>query len=119
MYRGFADFYGGQGAAQNAAWRYLNPSLVGSQRLFRELSHDTPALERFLVETSRLVGDLASRRDSLSGVVDNLATTLGAIAREEGSLSTAVHRLRAVHAPGQHDAGEPAQHARRRRSARA
>jgi phospholipid/cholesterol/gamma-HCH transport system substrate-binding protein len=93
VYRGFADFYGGQGAAQNAGWRYLNPSLVGAQRLFRELSHDTPVLERFLVETSRLVGDLASRRDSLAAVVDNLATTLGAIAREEVDLSSAVQRL--------------------------
>ncbi|MDQ4042153.1 MAG: MlaD family protein, partial [Actinomycetota bacterium] len=45
VYRGFAEFYGGQGANQNAAYRYLNPSLVGSQRLFRELSRDTPVLE--------------------------------------------------------------------------
>jgi phospholipid/cholesterol/gamma-HCH transport system substrate-binding protein len=93
VYRGFGEFYGGQGANQNVAYRYLNPSLVGSQRLFRELSGDTPVLERFLVETSRLVGDLASRRDSLAALVDNLATTLGAIAREETDLSSAVHRL--------------------------
>lgn len=93
VYRGFAEFYGGQGAHQSAAYRYLNPSLVGSQRLFRELSDDTPVLERFLVETSRLVGDLASRRDSLAALVDDLATTLRALAREETDLSRSVDRL--------------------------
>ena len=37
-----------------------------------------------------LVGALASRRDDLAAVVDRLATTTGAIAREERALSDAI-----------------------------
>ena len=91
--RGSARMYDGAGDEANAGWEYLNPSLVAASRLFRELDHDTPALERFLVETSGLVTDLADRRDDLSTLVDRLATTTGAIAREEQSLSTAISEL--------------------------
>ena len=91
--QGSARMYDGQGDAANAGWEYLNPSLVAASRLFRELDHDTPALEKFLVETSQLVTDVADRRDDLSILVDRLADTTGAIAREEQSLSTAISEL--------------------------
>ena len=93
VYRGFADYYAGRGPEQNESWRYLNPSLVASERLFRELDRDTPRLERFLVESSGLVSSLAERDDDLAALVDDLATTTGALAREETDLSTTIRRL--------------------------
>ncbi|MCW3011526.1 MAG: hypothetical protein JWO90_1930 [Solirubrobacterales bacterium] len=93
VYRGFADYYAGRGAEQNESWRFLNPSLVASERLFRELDLDTPRLERFLVESSGLVGSLADRDTELTALVDGLATTTGALAREERDLSTSIRRL--------------------------
>ena len=91
--RGSARMYDGMGDEANAGWEYLNPSLVAASRLFRELDHDTPALERFLIETSRLVTDVADRREDVTVLVDRLADTTGAIAREEQSLSTAISEL--------------------------
>ncbi len=74
----------------DAGWRQLNPSFVASSRLFDELNRDSGDLRRFLTGSSRLVGALADRRDDLVRVVDRLAETTGAIAREEQSLSEAV-----------------------------
>ncbi|MBA3329140.1 MAG: MCE family protein [Solirubrobacterales bacterium] len=91
--RGSAAQYAGRGEQQNAAWRYLNPSLVGATRLFDEINRDSPLLERFVVESSKLVTDVADRRDDLGLLVDRLATTTGALAREERSLSAAIGEL--------------------------
>jgi phospholipid/cholesterol/gamma-HCH transport system substrate-binding protein len=91
--RGFGAQYAGRGPPANRGWRYLNPSLVGADRLFRELNRDTPLLERFLVAQSKLVTDVADRRDDLAALIDNLATTTGAIAAEDEALATAVGRL--------------------------
>ena len=48
------------------------------------------ALRRLLVE---LVTDLADRREDLAGLVDNLATTTGAIGPEQEALADAVEQL--------------------------
>jgi phospholipid/cholesterol/gamma-HCH transport system substrate-binding protein len=82
-----------QGAAGNAGWNYVNPALVSAQRLFRELDYDSQVLEEFVVNSSRLVTDVADRRDDLAALVDQLADMTGAIAREEGNLRTAIDEL--------------------------
>ena len=74
----------GQGEQMNEGLLYLNPSLSASSRLFRELNRDTPLLERFVVSSSKLVTDLADRRDDLAGLVDNLATTTDRDRRRAG-----------------------------------
>jgi phospholipid/cholesterol/gamma-HCH transport system substrate-binding protein len=83
----------GKGEEANAGWAYLNPSLAASSRLFKALDADTPALERFIGQSSQLVGDLATRRSDLAGLVDHLATTTGAIGRQKQALSTAIGDL--------------------------
>ncbi len=87
----------GFGKQANKGWLYLDPTLVASTRLFKELNRDTDELERFIVENSGLVGDLAERRDDLAGLVDNLADTTGAISRprsgDGGALADAIHQL--------------------------
>jgi phospholipid/cholesterol/gamma-HCH transport system substrate-binding protein len=91
--RGSANQYAGRGAEQNAGWHYLNPSLVAAKRLFAEITYDTPLFERFVVESSELVTDVADRDDDLGVLVDRLATTTGALAREELALSEAIGEL--------------------------
>ena len=77
----------------NAGLLYLNPSLSASSRLFRELNADSKLLERFVVSSSQLVTDLADRRDDVSGLVDNLATTTNAIGSEQQALADSVEQL--------------------------
>jgi phospholipid/cholesterol/gamma-HCH transport system substrate-binding protein len=91
--RGFAASYEGKSELANEGWEYLNPSLVGAQRLFAELTRDRRALEEFVVANARLVTDIGERREDVSKLVDRLATTLAAIGREKGSLSSAVAQL--------------------------
>src|SRR4029079_5443029 len=77
LIRGYSTSYGGRGDAGHAGFKYLNPSLASSSRLFRELNYDTPMFRRFVLASSKLVTDVASRRADLAGPVDHLATTPG------------------------------------------
>jgi phospholipid/cholesterol/gamma-HCH transport system substrate-binding protein len=90
LIRGEGTSYGGRGKAANAGWLYLDPSLAASSRLFSELNRDTPLLRDFVVNSSKLVTTVASRRDDLAGLVDHLATTTQAIGRQKAALSSAV-----------------------------
>ena len=93
LIRGYSTAYGGRGKSANKGLLYLNPSLAASSRLFQELNYDTPLLKRFIVSSSKLVSDLAERRDDLAGLVDNLATAFGAIGRQKESLASAISQL--------------------------
>ena len=91
--RGFGASYEGRSKEANAGWEYLNPSLVASRRLFQELTYDQRSLERFLVSNSKLMTDLAERKDDVSLLVDRLAVMMGAIGKERGSLTRAIANL--------------------------
>jgi phospholipid/cholesterol/gamma-HCH transport system substrate-binding protein len=91
--RGFGASYEGRSAEANDAWRYLTPSLVASRRLFEELGSDRAALESFLVSNSKLLTDVAERRDDLGTLVDRLAVTMDAIGSERTALQAAIHDL--------------------------
>jgi phospholipid/cholesterol/gamma-HCH transport system substrate-binding protein len=93
LFKGSADQWKGRGDQANAGFAYLNPSLSASSRLFRELNRDSRLLERFVVESSQLVTDVADRRDDLAGLVDNLATTMTAIGSESASLEESIQRF--------------------------
>ena len=91
--RGQANQWRGEGSKANEGWEYVNPALVSAGRLFRELNYDSAVLEEFVVNSSRLVTDVADRRDDLAALVDGLADTTGAIAREENDLRDALGQL--------------------------
>jgi phospholipid/cholesterol/gamma-HCH transport system substrate-binding protein len=91
--RGSARQIRARGAQAKAGIAYLNPALSTSSRLLAELTRDTPALERFLVDSSKLVTALADRRDDLSGLVANLEATTGALGSQSGALAESVDRL--------------------------
>jgi phospholipid/cholesterol/gamma-HCH transport system substrate-binding protein len=92
--RGQATQWGNdQGRLANQGWAYVNPAVVSASRLFRELDFDSRVLEEFVINSSRLVTDVADRRDDLSALVDQLADMTGAIAREESNLRSAIDQL--------------------------
>ena len=91
--KGSAKQYEGHGEELNEGLLYLNPSLAASSKLFNELNRDTPLLERFVVASSKLVTDVADRRDDLAGLVDHLATTTTAIGSEQAALADAIGQL--------------------------
>jgi phospholipid/cholesterol/gamma-HCH transport system substrate-binding protein len=91
--KGFDQSYAGTADAANAGWRYLDPSLSSTRRLFEELNSDKPLFRRFIVNSSHLVTDLAERRGDLSGLVDHLATTTNAIAKRRSQLGDALQQL--------------------------
>jgi phospholipid/cholesterol/gamma-HCH transport system substrate-binding protein len=91
--RGSANQYTGKGAPANAGLAYLNPSLASSSALFSELNRDTSSFRRFISANSHLVTDVAQRANDLAGLVDNLATTTGAIGRQSAALQDAIQQL--------------------------
>jgi phospholipid/cholesterol/gamma-HCH transport system substrate-binding protein len=80
-------------AQQREAFRYLNPALSTSSRLFNEVNRDTPTLERFIVDSSELVTALAERRDDLSALVGNLNGTFRALSNERAALGESIRAL--------------------------
>jgi phospholipid/cholesterol/gamma-HCH transport system substrate-binding protein len=91
--KGSATMLRGRGRQIRAGVRYLNPTLSTGSRLFGELTRDTPLLERFLVDSSRLVTALAAREDDLAGVVSNLDATTQALGNQKEALAESVDRL--------------------------
>ena len=84
VFRGSNRQYSGQAENFNEGILYLDPALVSASRLFRELNRDTDELERFITESSELVGDIADRRQDLAGLISNLSDTTGALSRPRG-----------------------------------
>jgi len=93
FYRGGRRQYAGRGAQANRGLLYLNPQLAASSRLFEELRHEPPVLERFLTDSSRFVTSLSERRDDLSALIGNLNQTTRALGTEKAALAEAVQRL--------------------------
>jgi len=93
FFKGQARQFRGAGTDANEAFRYLNPALSSSSRLFREATKDQPTLERFLVDSSNLVTTLAERRDDLSGLIGNLNQTTRALGDQKVALASSIQRL--------------------------
>ena len=91
--KGFEISYDGVGKQANKGFRYLNPFLSTSQRVFGELNRDSAALERLIVDGSQLSGALAERAPDLEALIGNLNRFQGALAREKENLSETVARF--------------------------
>ena len=85
--------FGGKEAEQRRVYRYLNPALSTSSRLFGELNRDSPLLSRFLTDSAKTVNALAERRDDLSALTANLNQTFTALGNERLALAESVSRL--------------------------
>jgi phospholipid/cholesterol/gamma-HCH transport system substrate-binding protein len=93
FFKGSAAQYNGVTKQGNLALHYLNPALATSSRLFNELNRDTPVLEHFLSDSAHLVTAVAQRSSDLSGLVQNLNTTMHAIGSQKAALGDAIARL--------------------------
>ena len=91
--KGNARQFRGVGTEAGDAFHYLNPALATSSRLFNELTRDKPVLERFLVDSSRLVTALAERRDDLASLIGNLNQTTRALGNQKSALGESIERL--------------------------
>lgn len=93
FYEGGRRQYEGRGEQANRGLMYLSPQLAASSRLFEELRHEPPVLERFIVDSSRFVTALSERRDDLSALIGNLNSTTRALGSEKEALAEAIGRL--------------------------
>jgi len=91
--KGFEVSYDGVGEQANKGFRYLNPFLSTSQRVFGELNRDPRALQALIVDGSKLSGALAERAPDLERLVGNLNRFQGALAAEKDSLAEAVNQF--------------------------
>jgi phospholipid/cholesterol/gamma-HCH transport system substrate-binding protein len=90
---GFELSYEGVAHQANTGYRYLNPFLSTSRQVFGELTRDTPALQRLIVDTSHLSGALAQKSSDISLLVHNVNLMMGAIAGQSNALEQALVRL--------------------------
>ncbi len=91
--QGSAAQFAGKGSQANVAFQYLNPAIASSSVLFSEINRDTAKFTNFIVKSSNLVGDLSTRSSDLTGLVQNLSTTFGALAAQRAALGTSIQRL--------------------------
>ena len=93
FFKGGATQYAGVEKEAKEGFRYLNPALSSSRRLFEELNRDTPLLARFIIDSETLVSALAERRDDLAALIGNLNTTTRALGNEKAALAEAIERF--------------------------
>ena len=91
--QGFEQSYAGVGEQANRGFKYLNPFLSTSRRVFGELASDQRALENLIVDTSRLTGALASRSPELTALIANLNQMTNAIGDRKQSLAAGISLL--------------------------
>jgi phospholipid/cholesterol/gamma-HCH transport system substrate-binding protein len=93
FFKGQARQFANRGEEFRVGVHYLNPALATSSRLFNELSKDTPVLERFLVDSAKLVTALAEKRDDLAALIGNLNDTTRALGNQKAALAESIGRL--------------------------
>ena len=91
--QGSATVYAGKGPQANQTYKFLNPSLVATDRLLQELDRDQTTLTDFLVNGASVVSAVAQRRDDLANLVSNSNEALGAIASQNQSFDRALVAL--------------------------
>jgi phospholipid/cholesterol/gamma-HCH transport system substrate-binding protein len=94
VFQGSASQYQGSGKLAQAAFQYLNPAVAASSMLFRELNRNSGSdFTHFVVKTSKLVSDVATRSSDLTGLVSHLSTTTQALAAQRTNLAASLQRL--------------------------
>jgi phospholipid/cholesterol/gamma-HCH transport system substrate-binding protein len=91
--QGFDISYEGSAKQANQGFKYLNPLLSTSRRVFDQLTRNTPTLERLLVDTSSLSGALSQRAPQITDLIHNLDLTMNALGRQKVALGAAIHKL--------------------------
>ena len=93
LVQGSATYYGGRSEEASESLKYFSPALSATSRLTREIVIDDGIFERFVTDTSRLVGAVAERRTDLAALVGNANATARAIADENEALARTLDLL--------------------------
>ncbi len=94
LIRGVSSIYAGEAAeGANKTFKYSGASFSATQRLMAELSDQDAKLDQFVKNTGGLMTTLAEVSPTLTEMVSNANTALGAIASENESLSLALQEL--------------------------
>ncbi|HEX8741852.1 MAG TPA: MlaD family protein [Thermoleophilaceae bacterium] len=93
FFKNSAKQFKGKEEQQREVYRYLNPALSTSSRLFNELNKDSPLLANFLQDSEQLVTALAEKRDDLSALIGNANRTFRALGNERAALGEAIARF--------------------------
>ena len=91
--QGFAISYDGVSAQANAGFKYLNPFLSTSRRVFQEISVDQRTFENLIVDTSNLSGALAERAPDITALVGNLDRMMNALGDQKTALAESIAKL--------------------------
>src|SRR3954465_8891429 len=85
--QGTATQYQGQAANVQQAAKYFSPALSTSSRVVSELNRDSQIFRDFVINSSKTVTAIASRRSDLANLVTNANTTAAAIGSENVALA--------------------------------
>ena len=91
--QGFDISYEGSAKQANQGFKYLNPLLSTSRRVFGQLTKDTPTFSRLLVDTSALSGALSRRAPDITALIHNVDLSFNALASQSGALAASIHKL--------------------------
>ena len=91
--KGFGAWYAGRGEQGNKIFKYFAPSLAATRGVVEKLAADQPALKALVRDTSQVVTTLGERSATLTDLVTNTNTTLGAVADENQGLAEALDYL--------------------------
>src|SRR3954470_19478251 len=94
--QGTAAQYQGQAKNVQQAAKYFSPALSTSSQLVSELNRDTQTFQDFIVNSSKTVTAIASRRDDLANLVSNTNTTAKAVGDQNVALARALGLLPAT-----------------------
>src|SRR3989440_3397725 len=86
--QGSATQYQGKGVQANQSAKYFAPALSSTDQVIQQVLRDQGAFTTFLANSSKLVTDVAARRNDLSSLVANANATAGAIAQENTAFNT-------------------------------
>ena len=78
--RGNADAYAGKAKLANRAYKFINPSLSTSEKVFSEVSGDSVALERLLVHAVLRLGAVGVHCAARSALLDALSHRVDVVA---------------------------------------
>jgi phospholipid/cholesterol/gamma-HCH transport system substrate-binding protein len=91
--QGSATYYGGRSEEASQSLKYFSPALSATSRLTREIVVDKEVFERFVTDTSKLVGAVAERRGDLAALVGNANATARAVGDENVALARTLDLL--------------------------
>jgi phospholipid/cholesterol/gamma-HCH transport system substrate-binding protein len=94
--KGSSVQYGNDGDKANESLKYFNPVVKSFADLSAEITKDQQAFADAIVNTAKVTSALAERGDDLTGLVDNTASAMGAIAEQSGALDQALRDLPAA-----------------------